>query len=161
MDTEGQDDSVAVDERVPTGISGLDEILGGGLPAHRVHLLEGDPGTGKTTVALQFLLDGVGRRETCLYVTLSETAKELRAVARSHGWSLDGISIYELTPSEGMLAPNAQYSLFHPSEVELSDTIKGVIDQVTEHHPASSSIPSRKCACWRQSLCDTDGRSSR
>ena len=142
MDTEGQDDSVAVDERVPTGISGLDEILGGGLPAHRVHLLEGDPGTGKTTVALQFLLDGVGRRETCLYVTLSETAKELRAVARSHGWSLDGISIYELTPSEGMLAPNAQYSLFHPSEVELSDTIKGVIDQVTEHRPSRVVIDS-------------------
>jgi KaiC/GvpD/RAD55 family RecA-like ATPase len=78
------DDTLTTDERVPTGISGLDEILGGGLPAQRVHLLEGDPGTGKTTVALQFLLDGAARRETCLYVSLSETAKGLRAVAQSH-----------------------------------------------------------------------------
>jgi circadian clock protein KaiC len=136
------DDANVVDERVPTGIRGLDEVLGGGLPAQRVHLLEGDPGTGKTTVALQFLLDGVARGETCLFVSLSETARELRAVARSHGWSLDGLRIYELTPSEGMLAPDAQYSLFHPSEVELSDTIKGVIEQVNQHNPSRVVIDS-------------------
>jgi circadian clock protein KaiC len=125
------DDKIAIDERVPTGICGLDEILGGGLPAQRVYLLEGDHGTGKTTIALQFLLDGVARGETCLYMSLSETASELRAVARSHGWSLDGLLIHELTPSEGLLGPDSQYSLFHPSEVELSDTIKGVIEQVS------------------------------
>jgi circadian clock protein KaiC len=136
------DDTLTTDERVPTGISGLDEILGGGLPAQRVHLLEGDPGTGKTTVALQFLLDGAARRETCLYVSLSETAKELRAVARSHGWSLDGILIHELTPSEGTLAPDAQYSLFHPSEVELSDTVKGVLEQVAQYRPSRVVIDS-------------------
>lgn len=129
-------------ERVPTGIFGLDEILGGGLPAHRVHLLEGDPGTGKTTLALQFLLHGVARGETCLYVTLSETAHELRAVARSHGWTLEGLIVHELTPSEGVLTATAQYSLFHPSEVELSDTIKGLIDQVTEHNPSRIVIDS-------------------
>src|SRR5689334_11577221 len=81
---------------VSTGISGLDEILAGGLPPHRVHLLEGDPGSGKTTVALQFLLAGVARQETCLFVALSETRDELRSVARSHGWTLDGVQIYEL-----------------------------------------------------------------
>ena len=135
-------DKSAIDERVPTGIRGLDEILRGGLPAQRVYLLEGDPGTGKTTIALQFLLDGVARGETCLYVTLSETASELRAVARSHGWSLDGLLIHELTPSEGMLGPDSQYSLFHPSEVELSDTIKGVIEQVSRHSPSRVVIDS-------------------
>lgn len=85
MNVEPFERSVFRADRVPTGIAGLDEILGGGLPAHRVHLLEGDPGTGKTTVALQFLLDGIGRGETCLYVTLSETALELHATANSHG----------------------------------------------------------------------------
>jgi circadian clock protein KaiC len=135
-------DDTAIDQRVPTGIRGLDDILRGGLPAQRVYLLEGDPGTGKTTIALQFLLDGVARGETCLYVTLSETATELRAVARSHGWSLDGLLIHELTPSEGMLGPDSQYSLFHPSEVELSDTIKGVIEQVSRHSPSRVVIDS-------------------
>ena len=128
--------------RVPTGITGLDEILGGGLPANRVHLLEGDPGTGKTTLALQFLLDGAAKGETCLYVTLSETAHELRAVARSHGWSLDSLILHELSPSESALTETAQYSLFHPSEVELSDTIKALIDQVNTHNPTRVVIDS-------------------
>jgi circadian clock protein KaiC len=129
-------------ERVPTGIAGLDEILGGGLPANRVHLLEGDPGTGKTTLALQFLLDGVARGQRCLYVTLSETAHELRAVARSHGWSLDGLIVHELTPSEGVLTQKAQYSLFHPSEVELSETVQALLNQVTTHNPSRIVIDS-------------------
>ncbi len=127
---------------VSTGIAGLDQILAGGLPQHRVHLLEGDPGTGKTTLSLQFLLEGVKHGETCLYVALSETVDELRGVARSHGWTLDGIDIYELTPSEGVLTADAQYTLFHPSDVELADTLKGVIDRVTELAPARVVIDS-------------------
>jgi circadian clock protein KaiC len=127
---------------VSTGIEGLDEVLAGGLPSERVHLLEGDPGTGKTTLALQFLLEGAAHNEVCLYVALSETADELRAVAASHGWKLDGIHIYELTPSEGMLRPDEQYTLFHPSDVELSDTIKSVVDQVTSLNPTRVVIDS-------------------
>src|SRR5687767_6645627 len=82
-------------QRLSTGISVLDDILAGGIPERRLYLVEGDPGSGKTTLALQFLLEGVRRGERCLYVTLSETTDELQAVAASHGWSLDGIDIYE------------------------------------------------------------------
>src|SRR6185436_20906276 len=78
-------------EKAPTGIPGLDHLVGGGLPAHRIHLVEGHPGAGKTTVGMQFLLEGLGRGESCMYITLSETEEELRANAASHGWSLDGI----------------------------------------------------------------------
>ena len=84
---------------VATGLPGLDDILAGGLPRGRFYLVEGDPGTGKTTLALQFLLEGAGRGERTLYVTLTETADELRAVARSHGWSLDGIDLSEIRPN--------------------------------------------------------------
>jgi circadian clock protein KaiC len=101
-------DPVASTGVVRTGIDGLDEILAGGLPAHRVHLLEGDPGTGKTTLALQFLLEGVARRETCLYVALSESVEELTVVAESHGWSLNGLDVFELIASESVLTPDEQ-----------------------------------------------------
>src|ERR1700722_10950506 len=87
-------------DRVSTGVEGLDEVLYGGLTPHRIYLLEGDPGTGKTTLALKFMLEGARAGEKCLYITLSETAEELKAVARAHGWSLDGITIFELTPPE-------------------------------------------------------------
>jgi circadian clock protein KaiC len=127
---------------VCTGIEGLDEILAGGLPAHRVHLLEGDPGTGKTTLALQFLLEGVARRETCLYVALSESIEELNVVADSHGWSLEGLNVFELIASEGLLKPDEQYTLFHPAEVELSDTMRSVVDQVTRLSPTRVVIDS-------------------
>ena len=128
--------------RVSTGIRGLDEVLNGGLPAHRVYLLEGDPGTGKTTVALQFLLDGVAHGERCLYVTLGETVQELTDVADSHGWSLDGLDLYELTPSEGLLHSEEQYTIFHPSEIELTDTIEGIIARVGDINPSRVVIDS-------------------
>ena len=110
-------------------------MLFGGLNPNRIYLLEGDPGTGKTTLALQFMLEGARAGEKCLYVTLSETAEELRAVARSHGWSLDGVTIFELTPPEANFAADQYYTLLHPSEVELSETIKLILDRIEELQP--------------------------
>jgi circadian clock protein KaiC len=125
----------SVDTRVPTGIAGLDEILGGGLPSDRIYLVEGNPGTGKTTLALQFLLEGVKRGEKGLYVTLSETKVELEQVARSHHWSLDQISLYELEAIEERLEPDEQYTFFHPAEIELSETTKRICQQVEALQP--------------------------
>ncbi|MGA9773446.1 MAG: ATPase domain-containing protein [Blastocatellia bacterium] len=125
-----------VDEHIATGIEGLDDILGGGLPRNRLYLLEGDPGTGKTTLALQFLLEGARLGEVGLYITLSETKAELLAVARSHGWSLDGVTIYDLAISEDNMSPDSQYTLYHSSEVELGETTKAIFDQVELLKPA-------------------------
>ena len=122
-------------DRVCTGISGLDKLLRGGLTANRMYLVEGLPGTGKTTLALQFLLEGRDRGESTLYVTLSETETELNAIALSHGWSLDSIRIFPLPMSEG-LSTEDQYTLYHPAEIELGETIKGVLAVVEEHQPA-------------------------
>src|SRR5690349_21844377 len=102
-----------------SGIEGLDNILNGGFVRRRLYLVEGVPGSGKTTLALQFLMAGARAGESVLYVTLSETAEELRSVADSHGWSLDNVAIRELTPSEATLDVDEQNTLFHPSEVEL------------------------------------------
>src|ERR1700722_12672207 len=104
---------------VRTGVPGLDYILSGGLPANHLYLIEGDPGTGKTTLGLQFLLEGFKSGEKGLYVTLSETKSELLTVAASHGWSIDAIGIFELASLEQRLQAAEQYSVFHPSEVEL------------------------------------------
>ena len=120
---------------VSTGISGLDDILGGGLTRDRLYLLEGAPGTGKTTLSVQFLLNGTARGERGLYVTLSETADELRASAVSHGWSLDGMEIYELVSDLG-LDPDSEQSILHPSDIELGETVKEVIARVDESKPA-------------------------
>src|SRR5581483_424281 len=121
---------------VKTGVVGLDEILPGGLPAHRLYLLEGMPGTGKTTLAMQFLLEGRDRGERGLYVTLSETREELLEVAQSHGWSLDGIDLYELGSSQSRLKPEQEYTVFHPEEVELTETAQHVYDVVERINPS-------------------------
>lgn len=121
--------------RLATGSAGLDQILEGGFPANRLYLLEGDPGTGKTTLALQFLLEGARRKEPVLYVTLSETKEELTAVARSHGWSLEGVNLHELVPPEESLKTESQYTIFHPSEVELGETTRAVIEEVERIQP--------------------------
>jgi len=111
----------------PTGVAGLDDILRGGFPTGRLLLIEGDPGVGKTTLALQFLLEGHRQGERGVYVTLSETREELEMVASSHGWSLDGIELFELTPPDALRGDD-QNTLFHPSEVELAETTKAVVD---------------------------------
>lgn len=123
-------------ERAATGIEGLDDILGGGLPINRLYLIQGDPGVGKTTLALQYLLAGEKNHERGLYITLSETKEELLAVARSHGWSLDGLALMELAAIESELFQDAQNTLFHPSEVELNRTTRLVLDEVERIKPA-------------------------
>lgn len=119
----------------PTGIGGLDHVLGGGLPAHHIYLIEGSPGTGKTTLALHFLLEGAARGERTLYVTLAETRGELDKVARSHGWTLDGLQVLELTPPDEVLQPETQYTVFHPSEVETGHTMRAIYDAAERIKP--------------------------
>lgn len=125
-----------------TGVPGLDDILCGGLIPQRLYLIEGLPGTGKTTLALKFLLEGVKNGEPVLYITLSETRDELEAVAASHGWSLEGIDIHEVIPSEDFLDPAQQHTLFHPSEVELGDTTRDIATVVEKLKPVRIVIDS-------------------
>ena len=122
-------------DRASTGVEGLDEILGGGLPTNHLYLLDGDPGTGETTLALQFLLAGAALGQRGLYVTLSETKAELRAVAASHNWTLDRIDIFELSTEAG-LAVEEGYTIFHPAEVELQQTMDAVLAAVDRHAPS-------------------------
>lgn len=129
------DIGLAEHAKVPTGVTGLDDILGGGLPSRRVYLIQGAPGCGKTTLALQFLLDGARRGEKVLYISLSETREEVEEVARSHGWSLQDIEIVELSALEQQLSIEAQNTLFHASEVELTQTTKLLLDAVDRVQP--------------------------
>lgn len=118
-----------------TGVAGLDEILGGGLTPRRLYSVEGVPGSGKTTLAMQFLMEGVRQQEPVLYVTLSETKEELLDTATSHGWTLDGITVYEMIPSESALTGDEQYTMFHPSEVELGQTTTAILEEVVRLKP--------------------------
>ncbi|MBA1277268.1 ATPase domain-containing protein [Stutzerimonas stutzeri] len=121
--------------RISTGSEGLDDILGGGLDPNRMYLYEGSPGSGKTTLALQFLLEGLRQGERVLYVTLSETKQELELVAKRHGWTLEGIDVFELVSPETTLDPELELTVLHPAEMELSETTKQVFDRVSETNP--------------------------
>ena len=125
----------ALDALAASGIEGLDRVLGGGFPKHHVYLLQGDPGAGKTTLSLQFLLEGAKTGEKGLYITLSETRRELEAVARSHGWSLDSIQIHEQLVTEKSLSDEEDTTMFHPSEIELGQTIARILEEVERVKP--------------------------
>ena len=120
--------------RAATGIDGLDDILGGGLPSDRLYLIQGYPGTGKTTLALQFLRQGKAQGEPVLYITLAESAEELRATAVSHGWEPDGVEIYEHLAT-GQMSTERQHTLFHPEEVDLTETMSALLEVVEQVQP--------------------------
>jgi len=123
-------------EKARTGVPGLDDILGGGLTAGHVFLLEGNPGTGKTTIALRFLLEGAALGEQCLYVTLSETEQELRNGAASHGWTLDEhIDVFELAPAESLLDAGQEQSLLYSSDLELGEASASILARFEQVGP--------------------------
>jgi circadian clock protein KaiC len=126
---------VSTEPVASTGIAGLDAILGGGFPKDHVYLIQGDPGAGKTTLSLQFLLEGVKLGEKALYITLSETRRELHAVAKSHGWSLDGVEICEHLVREETLSEEEDTTIFHPSEIELGQTVSRLLEEVARVNP--------------------------
>jgi circadian clock protein KaiC len=121
---------------LPTGVPGFDDVLAGGYAANRAHLIEGRPGSGKTTLGLQFLLEGAARGETCLYITLSESKRELLSVAARHGWSLDAIEIFELVPPELSLDPKQQQSLVYASDLELGETVRMALEAMERVKPS-------------------------
>ncbi|WP_430420130.1 ATPase domain-containing protein [Phenylobacterium sp.] len=125
-----------------TGIAGLDDVLGGGLKRNRVFLFEGAPGTGKTTAALSYLMAGAAAGEKVLYVTLSETEAELRDTAASHGWSLEGVEVFELVPPENLLDEHQQQSLLYSSDLELGETTRMILDAVERSEPSRVVIDS-------------------
>ncbi len=145
VDRQGRIAGLAQDGQLPalarTGIAGLDDILNGGLTPDRMYLIEGTPGTGKTTLGLGFLLAGASVGETGLYITLAETEIELRAVATTHGWSLDSLNLFEMVPADG-LGEDHEQTLLHPSEVELGETIRDVMAKVDELRPKRVVIDS-------------------
>ena len=135
-------DNGANGSRISSGNAGLDDILGGGLDADRMYLYEGTPGTGKTTLALQFLLEGVRRGERVLYISLSETESELQLVAQRHGWDLSDVDIFELVPPETTLDPGREITVLHPAEVELAETTRLILDRIAQNSPSRVVIDS-------------------
>ena len=134
--------SGAEQTRTGTGVQGLDDILSGGLPVGQMYLLEGTPGTGKTTLAMQFIRTAILAGERALYVTLSESKRELESSAQSHGWAADALSIAEFIPEEASLSPEQQYTVFHPSELELATTIQKLTTLIEEARPTRLVIDS-------------------
>jgi circadian clock protein KaiC len=131
-----------ISSKFSTGVPGLDDVLGGGLPRNCLYLVEGNPGVGKTTLAMQFLLEGKRRDEKCLYVTLSETKLELEAVASSHGWNLEGISIIELSAIERAIGGKGPTTLFQSAEVELTQLTKLLMDEIDRGKPSRMVLDS-------------------
>jgi circadian clock protein KaiC len=130
------DSPPSVSGAVPSGSGPLDYILGGGYAANHIHLLEGAPGSGKTTLGLQFLLEGRAAGESCLYITLSESREELLQAARTHGWDLGGIEIFELVPPELSLDAEREQSIVYASDLELGETVRLVMEEVERLAPA-------------------------
>ncbi|WP_372012509.1 ATPase domain-containing protein [Pseudoxanthomonas sp. 10H] len=128
--------------RISSGNRGLDDILGGGLDADRMYLYEGRPGTGKTTLALEFLLEGARHGERVLYITLSETESELQLVAGRHGWDLSGVDVFELVPPETTLDPGREITVLHPAEIELAETTRLILDRIADASPSRVVIDS-------------------
>lgn len=118
-----------------TGVTGIDDVLGGGLPANRLYLVKGEPGVGKTTLALQFLLEGKRLGERVLYVTLSETKEEIRQVSESHGWSLDGVDLFELSSAEQTRRLDDENTLYAPADVDLKETVRVLLEEVERVKP--------------------------
>src|SRR5690349_19015708 len=132
---ESSQDITEIASRASTGVEGFDDILDGRLTRNRIYLVEGDPGTGKTTMAFQFMLEGLRRGEKCLYITLSETTEELHSIAASHGWDISQLDIFEMTPPEARLEPDEQYTLLYPAEVELGEATKLIFDKIEDLQP--------------------------
>jgi circadian clock protein KaiC len=141
MASQGEGHAIGL-PRCSIGVPGLNEVLCGGLPTNRMYLVRGGPGTGKTTLGLQFLQEGRAQGESVLYITLSESEQELMLVAGSHGWSLDGIAVHGLARIEQMIKPEAQSSILHPSEHELGRTLKVIQDEIVRARPRRVVIDS-------------------
>ncbi|MFT3765279.1 MAG: gas vesicle protein GvpD [Minicystis sp.] len=129
-------------EKVSTGVLGLDAVLGGGLKRNRVYLVLGDPGVGKTTMALQFLLDGCRSGEPCLYATLSESREEIEDIAESHGWTIDGVEMVELQSGRQSLHAGDAQTMFHPAEIDLEEFVAPLLREVERVKPARAVIDS-------------------
>jgi KaiC/GvpD/RAD55 family RecA-like ATPase len=126
-------------KKARTGVPGLDDVLSGGLAPGHVFLLEGEPGTGKTTIALRFLLEGAEAGEKCLYVTLSETEQELRDGAASHGWTIgESIEVFELAPAESQLDADQQQTLLYSSDLELGEATSRIFEAALQKTNACS-----------------------
>jgi len=142
LNSHNSDKAQSINKKQTTGIDGLDDILKGGLPSDRLYVIEGDPGSGKTTLAMQFLREGVRLGQGVLYVTLSETLDELRDVAKSHGWTLDGIDFLELDSLSERLEEEANYTVYHPSDVELGETVRRIRAEVERLNPGRVALDS-------------------